>query len=162
MTINKVHKSECPSLLANNDTTLRPPTPLCKKCQPAFDPWPRPYKPGSINLRWYDTVAEAHESASNGCALCIQFVKNGREKSTHAPGKNVSNVGKFAVYSLADGRPWEDGMLVTINMYWFTDPVKEAGMESDVWSASAFLIPGIQQGTAEHVFITPTVAYILK
>ncbi|KAF4958737.1 hypothetical protein FSARC_10928 [Fusarium sarcochroum] len=108
---------------------LQAPVTLCDKCQHPFDPWPHP-EPLGLNFRWYDTVEEVRESARSGC---------------DAPEKNVSNVGKFAIYSLTDGINPEEGLLVLISMYWFEDPVNETNMRKQVWSARAFLIPGVQQ-----------------
>ncbi|KAH6962719.1 heterokaryon incompatibility protein-domain-containing protein [Fusarium avenaceum] len=123
----------------------QPPTNLCAKCQQSFNPWPQP-ESADLNFRWYDTVEEARRSAANGCGLCIQLVKNGRyEHPHHTAEENVSNVGKFAIYSLGDGVRPEEGLLVLISMYRFEDPVKEDQMTKHVWTAKAFLIPGVKQ-----------------
>lgn len=134
-----------------SQSVLQAPRHLCSKCQFPFTPWPRPYEPGD-DFRWYDTVAEIHRSAGSGCALCIQFVKNGRfEKADDTLEEDPSNVGKFAIYTLTDDKPLEEGMLVTIHMYQFVDAVNESGLTKTVWSAKAFLLPAIKQGMNDKV-----------
>lgn len=123
------------------------PAKLCEKCQQAFIPWPRNLKDTESNFRHYDTVIDVQESARHGCGLCIQFAKSGDllDKSVDS-GSNESNLGSFAIYCLNDGFDPEAGVLLTLDLFRYNDPVAKTGYEKHVWRAKAFLMPGIQQG----------------
>jgi hypothetical protein len=117
---------------------------LCEKCKQPFDCWP-PKDRFKLHFRWYDTVAEVHVSAKNGCGLCTQLLKNGKFlRPSDAPDESDSNVGALEIHSLSDGTGPEEGMLFYTNMFWYADPVAKENMERHVWAARAILIPHVQ------------------
>lgn len=148
---------------AFSECTQKPANHLCAKCQVAFRPWPRQHVPGENRFGWYDTVAQAQYSASRGCSLCIQLLKDGR----YSYAKNYAYLtrenqprtivkmnerleGKLSISSFSDNEGGEERWEVGANLCWYDSLEDEKTMTMKTWSAKTYLFRGALPSTVIH------------